>query len=218
MKDVTLLKEWAQRVALTLSDQQAEALLWYLDELLEWNKKINLTAINNRLEGIEKHLIDSLTLLPLVSSAGSLLDLGSGAGLPGIPLKIVLPDLHVVMVDAIQKRILFQRHICRRLALSGIESRHGRAEDLASRGEMKGSFNVVVSRAFSDLKTFVGLAVPFLDKDGLLISMKGSEGEAEYEASSAWLREVGVSCLEIRNLELPASGSKRTLLVLKRDL
>lgn len=216
MKDVTLLQEGAFRFGVNLSGQQAEDLLCYLDEMLEWNKKINLTAIKDRKEAIEKHLVDSLTVYPLVSGGKQLLDLGSGAGLPGIPLKIVLPQLHVVLIDAIQKKILFQRHVCRRLKLSGVESYHGRAEVLSSGDEMSHAFEVVTSRAFSDLKTFIQFALPFLKPGGRIISMKGPEGEAEYESNRPWLQGIGLSCLEIKCLELPFSGAKRTLLVFQK--
>jgi len=218
VKDETLLQEGASRFGVKLSGSQVGALLSYLDEMLAWNKKINLTAIKDRSEAIEKHLVDSLTVCPLVSWGKNLLDLGSGAGLPGIPLKIVLPELQVVLVDAIQKKILFQRHVCRRQKLSGIESCHGRAEILSSREEMDHAFDVVISRAFSDLRTFIQFALPFLKPGGRIVSMKGPEGEAEYESNRPWLQELGVSCLEIKCLELPFSGAKRTLLVFQEGL
>ena len=111
-------------LSIALTDKQSEQLIVFLDELLCWNKKINLTAIVDRRDAIEKHLIDSLTLARWVGETGRLLDIGSGAGLPGIPLKIAIPTIDVTMVDSVQKKILFQRHVCRVLGLTGMTSWH----------------------------------------------------------------------------------------------
>jgi len=200
-------------LSITLTDKQAEQLIGFLDELLSWNKKINLTAIVDRREAIEKHLIDSLTLAPWVGERGRLLDVGSGAGLPGIPLKIAIPTIDVTMVDSVQKKILFQRHVCRVLGLTGITSWHGRVEDLPKEPGCSQGYDVVVSRAFASLQSFIHLASPCLALSGKIVAMKGPEAKAELEDCRAELVKKGIVCTEQKELQLPVTGSKRTILV-----
>lgn len=193
-----------------------DRLLWFLDELLRWNRRVNLTAITDPVAGIEKHLVDSLTLLPLLSGQERLLDLGSGGGFPGIPLKIVLPRLRVLSVDAVQKKIAFQRHAIRQLGLEGFEARQGRAEQLPQMQGCGAAFDVVVSRAFTSLSAFAALALPCLSAGGRIVAMKGPEGERERTAAGSQLEEMGLVCTEVRHLQLPDSGAERTLIVLQR--
>jgi len=200
----------------TLSDKTIGDLLCFLDELLEWNKRVNLTAIKERDEAIEKHLVDSLTVCSLIAEGSSVLDLGSGGGFPGIPLKIVRPDIRALLVDAVLKKVLFQRHACRMLGLKGIDSWHGRAENLSNDKKMRGAFDVVVSRAFSDLESFVRLADPYLRAGGQVVCMKGPEGLAEYDGMKEGILGLGFCCRETKPLTLPFSGAKRTILVLER--
>jgi len=203
-------------LSIALTDKQSEQLIVFLDELLCWNKKINLTAIVDRRDAIEKHLIDSLTLARWVGETGRLLDIGSGAGLPGIPLKIAIPTIDVTMVDSVQKKILFQRHVCRVLGLTGITSWHGRVEDLPKEPGCSQGYNVIVSRAFASLRNFIHLANPCLALNGKIIAMKGPEAKAELEICRAELVKKGIICTEQKELELPASGSKRTILVFEK--
>lgn len=193
-----------------------ERLLSFLDELLRWNRRVNLTAISDRSEAIEKHLVDSLTLLPLLSGDERILDLGSGGGFPCIPLQIALPGLRVLSVDAVQKKIAFQRHAARLFGLSGFEALHVRAEELPRRDGCAAGFAVVVSRAFTALPSFAALALPCLSSGGRIIAMKGAEGERELAEAREDLAGMGLVCTELRQLRLPASGGARTLIVLQR--
>src|SRR5512133_1632453 len=128
-----MLRELLQQLQVEIDAETEARLLRYLDELLHWNRSINLTAIANREEAIEKHLVDALTVLPWLGPAARLLDLGSGAGLPGLALKIARPGLQLTSVDAVAKKITFQRHVIRLLGLTGVEALHGRLEELAQR-------------------------------------------------------------------------------------
>jgi 16S rRNA (guanine527-N7)-methyltransferase len=193
-----------------------EQLLSFLDELLRWNRRINLTAIRDRQEALEKHLLDSLSILPLLRGDERLLDLGSGAGLPGIPLKIASPCLQLWSVDAVQKKIAFQRQVGRLLSLNSFHPTQARVEDLAQDGKWQGRFEVVVARAVASLPTLVAWGLPLLQPAGRLIAMKGPEGEAELLAARAELRTLGVHCIEQLQFRLPASGAERRLLVLAR--
>mgnify|MGYP001046542656 CR=1 FL=1 len=189
---------------------------WLAAELLRWNRTHNLTAITDPDEVSEKHLADSLTLLPLLDDAKRLLDLGSGAGFPALPLKIVRPELAIVAVDAVGKKIAFQRHVARSLQLSGFTAIHGRAEALAAHPQGCGGFDVVTARALGSLPLLARLAAPCLAAGGRLIAMKGTEGVAELAAAETELAALGFACSDCRRLSLPLSGAERLLLVFKR--
>ena len=133
-----------------------EQLEWLGQELLRWNRTHNLTAITDPIEVCEKHLADSLTLLPLLGNARRLLDLGSGAGFPALPVKIVCPDLEVVSVDAVGKKVAFQRHVARTLKLSGFTAVHGRAEDLPGTPPCGSGFDLVTARALGSCRCWFG--------------------------------------------------------------
>mgnify|MGYP001254166026 CR=1 FL=1 len=198
-------------LAVEVGESRRGELLDYLSELQRWAQRINLTAIRDQDAGIEKHLLDSLTLLPLLRGDERLLDIGSGAGLPGIPLKIALPDLDLVSVDAAEKKVLFQRHVLRKL---GLEARvvHARIETLAEVDTYAASFDLVTARAFSSLELLTALAGPMLKPGGRVLAMKGPDGEEEWQRSR--LVEQGWQCLSVKRLVLPFSGSQRTILEL----
>lgn len=189
---------------------------WLADELLRWNRTHNLTAITDPDEVREKHLVDSLTLLPLLAGAERLLDLGSGPGFPALPLKIASPGLEIVSVDAVGKKIAFQRHVARTLHLPGFTALHGRAEELAETPPGRTGFDIVTARALGSLPLLARLAVPCLAPGGRLIAMKGAEGETELGAAQAELAAVGLVCTERRRLRLPVSGAERILLILEQ--
>lgn len=186
------------------------------EELLHWNRRVNLTAITRPEEVIEKHLVDSLTVLEEIDPTGRLLDLGSGAGFPGIPLRIACPELQVLSVDAVQKKIAFQRHVVRTLGLAGFMPWHGRAEDLPAQPICAGGFDRVVSRAFASLEDFTRLALPCLAPGGRIVAMKGQAGELELEEAAPFLQKMGLECRHCRKLSLPAGGGERCLIVLER--
>ncbi len=214
MEERSLLNGQLHALGLVLSAEVQSDLLRLRDELLLWNRKVNLTSIRDPLQAIEKHLVDSLTLYPLLRGNEHLLDLGSGGGFPGLPLKIVFPELRLLSVDAVQKKILFQRHIGRLFGFKTFTAWHGRAEDLPQGPGNKEGFDVVVSRAFASIEKFVALALPCLSPGGRIIAMKGPEGPTELQASAGDLDKLGVVCIEQRLLHLPATKAQRTLLVL----
>ncbi len=183
-------------------------------ELRKWGKKINLTAIREDEDIAVKHFLDSLTLLRAIGAKGEFLDIGSGAGFPAIVVKIMRHDVHVVSVDAVEKKVIFQRQASRRLALRGFEALHARAEELTA--QYAGRFNWVVSRAFADIPTFVRIALPLVREQGQIIAMKGRGGREEVAAARASLDAMGVMLTEIIDLRLPSSGDARSLVIMKR--
>lgn len=203
-------------LGLAVDAAMLERLEWLAAELLRWNRSHNLTAITDPAEMREKHLVDSLTLLPLIGASRRLLDLGSGAGFPALPLKIVCPPLDVVSVDAVGKKIAFQRHVARTLKLSGFTAVHGRAEDLPGTPLCGAGFELVTARALGSLPLLARLAAPCLAAGGRLIAMKGGEGEAELAAAKQELSALGFACTARHALRLPVSGAERCLLVLEQ--
>lgn len=216
MKLDSLLHEALLLAGLPVTAPAETKLLAYLDELLHWNRRINLTSITDPATAVEKHLVDSLTPLPLLGENERLVDLGSGGGLPGIPLKIARPGLDILSVDAVRKKIDFQRHVVRCLGLQGFLPLHSRAEDLSGRAEVATTFDLAVTRAVGPLVDLAELSFPLLSAEGRLIAMKGPEGEREALESEAALGEHGLYCSEIRSLRLPLSGAERLLVVVRR--
>ena len=209
--------EW-QLIALglSISRQTQSHLLWLAEELLRWNRRINLTAITRLEEVINKHLIDSLTLLPLLKDTERMLDLGSGGGFPGLPVKIVKEDLRLVSVDAVAKKISFQRHIARRLNLTQCTLLNMRGEELLHWSGLENGFDTVVARAFSSLENIIRLGFPCLARRGRLIAMKGPEGEKELQEAQPLLSRLNLICAEIKKLRLPVSNAERVLISLMK--
>lgn len=211
-----MLESQLNSFGLSISAEENRSLLWLAQELLRWNQKVNLTAITQIEDVLEKHLTDSLSLLPLLRGDERLLDMGSGGGFPGLPLKIVQPGLRVVSVDAVAKKINFQRHIVRHLNLQTFLPLHMRTEDVPLWSGFGQGFDVVVSRAFASLDDFVNHALPCLRPGGKILAMKGPDGADELTAIDGFLRKLDVVCLDCRRLLLPQSKAERLLITLAK--
>ena len=210
-----LLVEGAKGFGIQLNEKQVEAFDLYLRELLKWNQKINLTAIRTEKGIVLKHFIDSLSAIPYLFGTTSLLDIGSGAGFPGIPLKIVQPSLEVTLIDSVRKKVDFQKHIVRMLGLKGTETLHGRIQDKAIVQSMTGQFDAVISRAFSDLRTFLRLSFPFLRKGGILLAMKGEFDEEETSFHTKG-EETRYRLQRTTSFLLPKSSFKRSIFLFEK--
>lgn len=210
-----IVEQEAQTMGLTLTEQDISSFELYAAELKKWNSKVNLTAITKDKEIAVKHFVDSLTLAPYITADDRLLDIGSGAGLPVIPLKIIKPDVPMVSVDAVAKKIHFQRHIIRVLNLQHIEAVHARIEDLHT--THRHSFSIITSRAFTRLDRFVDLASPLLADNGMLIAMKGGEAEGEIAESDDAVSKHGFAIRSVHYYTLPHNMGERVLTFLKRD-
>jgi 16S rRNA (guanine527-N7)-methyltransferase len=209
---VNSLSQQLQAVGVQLNEERLKSEIDFLAELLRWNKTYNLTSVTDPVEAVEKHLVDSLSLLPYLGDVESMLDIGSGGGFPGIPLQIARPDLKVVSVDAVAKKIAFQRHAVRKLKLTGFTPWHGRIEHLPQQPFAVDGFDLVVARAFASLQDLLDLALPCLKPGGSIVAMKGPDGEKELAEVGEWLIINGLSCTRQVSLSLPKSGACRYLL------
>jgi len=203
------LEQGLLEMGLQLSEEQIRLFELFSDELKKWNRKINLTSICKDADIAVKHIIDSLLLARQVNDADYVLDIGSGAGIPAIPLKITHPAQRIVSVDAVGKKILFQRHAARVLGLKNFEALHCRVENLHA--THAGSFDLITSRAFSSLEMFVGLASPLLKKGGRIIAMKGPRVDSEFVQAEEGLRRLGFEISSVDAYSLPMNKGERTL-------
>lgn len=193
-----------------ISDEQFCRLQKFIEELLRWNKKVNLTAITDPGACWEKHVLDSLLLGSMLNGDEHLLDIGSGAGLPSIPLKIVFPQLQILSVDSVIKKVSFQRHICRSLGLVGFNAEGARVENLSE--EYGGQFNIVTSRAFASLELFLKYSIPFMSRGGRLLAMKSSAIDSEIGMANEIMTDNGLYISNRKSFVLPLSGAKREIL------
>ncbi len=197
-----------------MTQDQMKAFELHLRELNLWRKKINLSSRKDDREIILKDFLDSLTLLKYLPQERSVLDLGSGAGFPGIPLRIVRSDLKIVLLEATRKKVFFLKEFLRIAKLSGVEVRWT-GEDRGIKG-LSASFDFVVSRAFGSLLAFASAGVGFLKRGGILLAMKGKRGREEMEQSLTSLRDMGLEPNFFEAIQLPYLRHERSLIGLKK--
>ncbi len=207
------LEEGAREIGVSLTGSAISSFLRYMEELRRWNRKINLTSVVEKKDIIIRHFLDSLAIVPSLGGSKNLLDIGAGAGFPGIPLKIAVPYLQVTLLESTGKKIHFMRHIARVLGLKDIDIAHGRAEAPTIIERYTGGFDTVTSRAFADLGKFLAVAGPFVKTGGTIIAIKGPRSAVELKRLSlpTTLESIG-----IKETVLPYSQRKSTLLFFKK--
>jgi 16S rRNA (guanine527-N7)-methyltransferase len=210
-----ILAKGASEAGVRLEPIHLELMGRHAQALLEWNRTTNLTAITDPVEMAVKHFLDAIIPSPHIPSEGPLLDIGTGGGFPGIPLKILRPDQPMTLIDGARRKINFVKHVLRSLGLKKIEAIQTRAELMAGRPENQGRFQAVIGRAVSDLPAMVRLAHPFLSSQGKLFLFQGPSDTPRRMAQGAAL-ELGMKPVGLIDYRLPMLGDKRTLVVLAR--
>ncbi len=176
---VEIIKTGACKLGISLNSNQLNCICFHASELIKWNKKFNITSITDPFEIAVKHFIDCLAIVPHIPDNAKVLDIGSGGGFPGLPLKIARPSTEIIMIDSSRKKISFLNFLIRSLELTGINAIHTRCEDLSEKKDFKHRFDFVVSRAFTSLERFIDLSLPFLSTNGIILAMKGKDPEKE---------------------------------------
>lgn len=214
-----LLRKGAAEVGAPLGEEQVEKFLLYLEKLREGNKRINLTSTSEGQELILKHFVDSLSCVPLLPPAPgfSLIDVGSGAGFPGLVLKIYRPDMQLSLLDSSQKRCAFLETLMPKLKIDDVELLKGRAEDYGQDARYRESRQVVVSRAVAPLRTLVEYCLPFLRVGGLFICQKGPRGRREIKEAGEAIDILGGEVKGVKEITLPAIEEKRLLISIMKS-
>ncbi len=218
MKYFDMLKEACENEGLTFDDKMYNNFIEYKELIKEWNEKINLTAITEDEQIIKKHFIDSIKVFkfPYVKEAKNIIDIGTGGGFPGIPMKIVKSDCSMVLLDSLNKRINFLNEVIDKLDLNDIKTIHGRAEDFAQRTEYRENFDLAVSRAVANLTVLLELCLPYVKVGGYFVALKGPSIEEEIKDATVALRVLGGSIKEIIEVDIAGSDLKHNLLVVKK--
>lgn len=216
--DTTQFIQDLKELGVSLTDRQIEQFLIYYELLTEWNSFMNLTAITEYEDVLKKHFVDSVSLIQAVDVRKelTLIDVGTGAGFPGLALKIAYPELQVTLLDSLQKRIQFLDAVIEKLGLEGIETIHGRAEDFAKPQKLRESFDLCVSRAVANLSTLSEYCLPFVKVGGYFIPYKSEKIVQEKEEAKKALELLGGKFERQVEFMLPSSDIYRNLFVIKK--
>ena len=212
------LYDIAKEMGINLTDKMCSDFEAYKEMLKEWNKKINITAITDDYEIDLKHFVDSLTpiLTGLIKDKTSIIDIGTGGGFPGLPLKIHNRNLKVTLLDSLNKRIVFLDEIIKTLGLKDVETVHARAEELSRKENYREKYDISISRAVASMDTLCEYCIPYIKKGGYFISMKGPTPDEEIHSSINAIKELGGALEKTIRLTLPNTDMERTLILVKK--
>lgn len=209
------LKSKAKQIDINLQDEQLQEFYSYMNLLLEWNEKMNLTAITEPNEVILKHFVDSITIGKYIQNRQCVIDVGTGAGFPGIPLSILKNDLDITLLDSLNKRIIFLQEVIQNINLKNINAVHARVEEFAKNKKNREKFDVATSRAVAPLNVLLEYLLPLVKINGICICMKGSNTEEIENADNA-LKILGANIEKVENLSLPESNITRNIVIVRK--
>ena len=212
------------KINIEISDDQINCFEKYYELLIEKNKVMNLTAITDKEDVIVKHFIDSIALIPYLTDKGintnnelKIIDIGTGAGFPGLPLKIMMPDVKFTLLDSLNKRVSFLNEVIDELKLKDIEALHGRAEDYASDNKYREKYDICVSRAVANLSTLSEYCIPFVKENGFFISYKAGESEEEINKSKNAIKILGGKINKVEEFVLPGTDASRVFVFIRKQ-
>ena len=208
------IKEECKIINVMLNSEQIQQFYTYMQELIEWNNKINLTAITEPEEIIKKHFADCLSIIKYLKDNDKIIDVGTGAGFPGIPIKIANNTLNITLLDSLNKRINFLDEIIKKLNLSNIEAVHSRAEEYVAKNKRE-SYDVAVSRAVAELPTLLEYLMPYVKLNGICICMKGPKALEEIEKSKKAIEILGGKLEKIENIKIE-EDMERNIIIIKK--
>ena len=211
-----LMIDYGKEIDIVFTEEQLEQFYKYMNLLIEWNEKINLTAIIEAKEIILKHFIDSLTIIKYMEPNKTLIDIGTGAGFPGIPVKILRKDLKITLLDSLNKRIKFLNEVIEKLSLKNITTTHARIEEYAKNKEYREKFDIATSRAVANLTTLTEYMLPMVKVKGKAICMKGADVDEEMLKSKNSIKILGGKIYKVEEFKLPKSEYKRNLIIIEK--
>lgn len=211
-----IMQSYLKELNIELSDLQLNQFYKYMNILIEWNKVMNLTGITDPKEIIVKHFIDSLTVLDKIDENDSVIDVGTGAGFPGIPIKIALPKTKVVLLDSLNKRIKFLNEVIEKLQLNNIETIHGRAEDYGKDKKHREKYDVSIARAVAPLNILLEYLMPFTKVKGKVLCMKASNSEEEIRNSQNAIKTLSGELVDTEEFYIPTTDIKRKIIQINK--
>lgn len=216
MKENEFFKEQLTAYGFEPSDAQLSSFDRYYEMLIEWNEKINLTAITEYKEVFVKHFLDSVSIIKAydMSKVSSIIDVGTGAGFPGIPIKIMFPDIHVTLLDSLNKRLNFLNEVISELTLKDIYTVHGRAEDIAKETKHREMYDLCVSRAVANLSTLSELCIPFVKINGSFVSYKSEKATDEIKDADHAIKIMGGFFQ--KRIDFDLDGNNRTFIIIDK--
>ncbi len=210
------MQDYSKEIGISLHVEQINQFYHYMQLLLEWNEKINLTAITEPEEIILKHFVDSMTIASYIEKNAKLIDVGTGAGFPGIPLKIIREDIEITLLDSLNKRVNFLKEVIEQLGLSQIKAIHSRVEEFGKNNNYRQTFDYATSRAVANLSTLAEYLIPLVKIQGSCIGMKGPNIEEEIQQSKKAISILGGKIDKIEKFQLPKSDMDRNIVMIRK--